>query len=133
MRLQLRTGGKFISIDACTQVFPRDLDPTVPQDFTPPLAGLRQNPNNPQLWRLQNLSPDKLIFTPTDGLPIDVDEGRSTSLADGNTIVFCGVKGRIIGDIFGCVGKASLARGELQISNISRLLGEMLTREHPPS
>ena len=78
-----------------TQLFPHHLDPQRRYDLSQPLAAIQRHPQNPDLWGLKSLSPDKWVMTATDGAVRDVESGRSVSLMNGVRIHFGLVEGEI--------------------------------------
>ena len=94
---RLRVGRDVIMLNHDTQLFPHHLDPQRRYDLSQPLAAIQRHPQNPDLWGLKNLSPDKWVMTATDGAARDVESGRSVSLAGGVRIHFGLVEGEIRG------------------------------------
>lgn len=92
---RLRMGRDVIMLNHDTQLFPHHLDSQRRYDLSQPLASIQRHPQNPNLWGLKNLSPDKWVMTATDGTVRDVEPGRSVSLATGVKVNFGQMEGEI--------------------------------------
>ena len=80
-----------------TLLFPHHLDPQRRYDLSQPWATMQQHPQNPKVWGLKNLSPEKWVMTAPDRTIRDVEPGRSVSLVAGVKINFGSAEGEIRG------------------------------------
>lgn len=85
---RIRIGKNVVMLNYDTQLFPHHIDTHRLYDFSRPVAAMTQNPNNPSLWGLKNLSNEKWVITTADGTIKDVEPGRSANLAVGTKINF---------------------------------------------
>ncbi len=90
---RLRLGQSVVMLNHDTQLFPHHLGSLY--DFTAPVAEVSRHPQNPHLWGLKNLSPDKWVITRPDGAMSEVPPGRSVTIAVGVKIVFGAAEGEI--------------------------------------
>ncbi len=93
--LRIRLDKQVVMLNHDTQLYPHHTDSQKAFDFSQPVAAINQHPQNPSLWGLKNLSPEKWVVTLKDGSIKDVPPGQNVSLADGTKIQF----GRIEGEI----------------------------------
>ena len=93
---RIRIGKKVIMLNHDTKLYPHHLDDQKMYDFSQPVAEIKQHPTDPNIWGLKNLSSERWIITKADATTLEVDQGRSVTLATGITINF----GQTQGDIW---------------------------------
>lgn len=96
LRLQHTGEMQIIMLNHDTKLYPYHLDSS--QEFTvnaTPVATVTPHPTNPQIWGLQNLSPNKWVATTSEGNVRDVPPGRSVTLASGTRLQFGASEGEI--------------------------------------
>ena len=75
----------------------RHIDPTGPEDQASSVIGeLRQNPNNPQVWGLCNLTATPWTATADDGRAVEVPPQKSVPLAAGLKVNIGGTSAEIV-------------------------------------
>ncbi|MFN6471633.1 MAG: protein kinase domain-containing protein [Nostoc sp. SerVER01] len=85
---RIRIRNSIVMLNHDTQLFPYHLENQGKYDFSRPVAAVNQNPKNPSIWGLKNLSSEKWVTTNADGQVKEVEPGRSTSIALGTKINF---------------------------------------------
>lgn len=91
--MRLRLDGNIIMLNHDTRIFPHHLGELY--NFSKPVAEIVQNPNNPALWGLRNLSEKRWTVTFSDGRMVEVEPGRAVILQDQMKINFGGEEGEI--------------------------------------
>jgi serine/threonine protein kinase len=92
---RIRIGKNVVMLNYDTQLFPHHVDDQKMYDFSQPVAGMTQHPNNPSIWGLKNLSGEKWVSKAPDGTVRDVEPGRSVGLNVGTKILFGKAEGEI--------------------------------------
>jgi len=93
---RIRIGRKIVMLNHDSQLFDHHVNPQNLFDFSRPIAQVSQNPSNPSIWGLKNLSDNKWLSTSANGDINYVDPGRSVRLATGIKINFGKEEGEII-------------------------------------
>jgi DNA-binding helix-hairpin-helix protein with protein kinase domain len=79
------------------QVLRRHIDPTGPEDQSSSVIGqMKQNPNNPNIWGLCNLTATPWTATATDGRTVEVPHQKSIPLAAGLKVNIGGTIAEIV-------------------------------------
>lgn len=92
---RIRIGNQIIMLNHDTRLFPHHVDDSKMYDFSQPVAEISQNPKDPSIWGLKNLSGEKWVITTVGGNVSDVEPGRSVRLAVGTRINFGKKEGEI--------------------------------------
>ena len=92
---RIRIGGNIVMLNHDTELFPHHVDGEKMYDFSKPIAKVIQNPKNPSIWGLKNLSQDKWVSTNTENKINDVEPGKAVTLAVGTKINFGKIEGEI--------------------------------------
>lgn len=92
---RIRIGKQLIMLNHDTQLFPHHVDDSRLYDFGAPVAEITQNPKDPGVWGLKNLSPKKWVITRPDAATQDVEPGRTVRLQGGIRINFGSKEGEI--------------------------------------
>ncbi len=89
-RLRLSHGSTrwVVLLNHDTHLYAYHLDPARPFEQGEALAAVRQHPNHPELWGLQNRSGEKWVSATADGTLREVPPGRSVTLAAGTRLYF---------------------------------------------
>ncbi|OQW94131.1 MAG: serine/threonine protein kinase [Beggiatoa sp. IS2] len=87
---------QIIALNHDTQLFPHHLDSQKSYDFSKSVATVARHPQNPRLWGLKNLSPEKWVLTKIDGKMMEVMPGQSAKLDKEITIQFGKTTGKIL-------------------------------------
>jgi hypothetical protein len=77
------------------QLHPHHIDEQRLYDFSEPVAKVTQNPHNPKIWGLQNMSHEKWVCTASDGTVREVEPGRNVPLVVGTKINFGKSEGEV--------------------------------------
>ncbi|MBG0744785.1 MAG: protein kinase [Cylindrospermopsis raciborskii KL1] len=77
-----------------TKLFPHHVNANL-FDFSQPVAEVIQNPNNPGIWGIKNLSSERWICTTADNQVKNVEPGYSATIAVGTKINFGKAEGEI--------------------------------------
>lgn len=91
----LQLGRRVVMLNHDTKLYPHHLDESCLYDFSVPQAQMNQNPNNPNIWGLRNLSQNIWQYTAADGIPRPVLPERSVPLSVGTRIDFGKIEGEI--------------------------------------
>lgn len=86
---------RIVMLTQGAQLFAHHLDSHKPGDFSQPLAIVVEHPTIAGLWGLKNLSSERWTVTKEDGTIMEVEPGRSASLAKGIKIHFGAVEGAV--------------------------------------
>lgn len=78
-----------------SKLYAHHLDPTDTWNFASVHAEVVRHPTDPNIWGLKNMSNQKWNYAAPDGRILDVDPGRSVTLANGTKVQF----GRADGEI----------------------------------
>ena len=79
------------------RVLRRHIDPTGPEDQASGVVGeMKQNPNNPTIWGLCNLTATPWTATAADGKTVEVPPQKSVPLATGLTVNIGGTIAEIV-------------------------------------
>ncbi|OJV96068.1 MAG: serine/threonine protein kinase [Chloroflexi bacterium 54-19] len=92
---RLRLGRNIIMLNADTKLYPHHLDSHRGFDQSQPVAEVSQNPQNPGIFGLKNLSAQNWILINTSGETRNVEPGRTTILINGYKINFGNIEGEI--------------------------------------
>ena len=92
---RIRIGKNVVMLNHDTILYPHHIDGQKPFDFSQVIAQVNQNPANPNIWGLKNLSDRKWHSTTADGKVRKVELGRSVVLAVGVKINFGKEEGEI--------------------------------------
>lgn len=92
---RIRIGKQLIMLNHDTRLYPHHVDDTRLYDFGTPIAEIVQNPKDPRIWGLKNLSTEKWVITRPDASTQDVEPGRSVTLQGGIRINFGAKEGEI--------------------------------------
>lgn len=92
---RLRLNRHVVMLNHDTELFPHHVDSGRLYDFSQPVARVKQHPQNPNQWGLENLSTVEWTTTGTDGSVTEIGPGRSVSLTVGRKIQFGSVQGEI--------------------------------------
>ena len=85
---RIRIDKQLIMLNADTKLYHHHINNIKAYDFSKPVAEVSQNPSNPNMWGLRNVSGEKWVATLSDGTLRDVDPGRSVALSVGTQINF---------------------------------------------
>lgn len=85
---RISIGKNLVMLNYDATLFPHHIDGQKPFDFSQIVACVNQNPANPSIWGLKNLSDRKWNSTTADGNVREVEPGRSVALAVGTKINF---------------------------------------------
>ncbi|MBN1920129.1 MAG: serine/threonine protein kinase [Anaerolineae bacterium] len=92
---RIRIGKQLVMLNHTTQLFPHHVNDARMYDFDVPVAEIVQNPHDPGVWGLKNLSSEKWVIIRPDASTQDVDPGRSARLQNGLRINFGNKEGEI--------------------------------------
>jgi len=92
---RIRIGKHVVMLNHNTMLFPHHIKEEKLYDFSRSIGVVVENPSNPGIWGLKNLSEEKWVVTTADGAVKDVVSGRSVTLAIGTRINFGGTEGEI--------------------------------------
>jgi DNA-binding helix-hairpin-helix protein with protein kinase domain len=92
---RIRIGKNVVMLNFDTQLFLHHIDNQKQYEFSQPVAAMTQNPKNPNVWGLKNLSEQKWVITTVDGRVKDVEQGQTVTLAVGTKINFGKTEGEI--------------------------------------
>jgi serine/threonine protein kinase len=92
---RIRVNRNVIMLNYDTQLFPHHVNDQMLYDFSKPIATIVQNPNEPQIWGLKNLSKEKWVAVTPDGTTKDIEPGKSIKLTIGTRINFGRTEGEI--------------------------------------
>jgi DNA-binding helix-hairpin-helix protein with protein kinase domain len=97
MVFSLPGGTHHLLLTRDAQVLRRHIDPAGPEDQASNVLGeMKQNPNNPAIWGLGNLTSTPWTATATDGKSIEVPPQKSVPLAAGLKVNIGGTTGEIV-------------------------------------
>jgi eukaryotic-like serine/threonine-protein kinase len=84
-RMRIARGGaaNVALLNHDTKLYGHHFDAAAAYDFSTPWAEIAIHPQQPSIWGLRNLSPEKWVATKPDGEITDVETGRSVTLATG--------------------------------------------------
>jgi serine/threonine protein kinase len=88
-------GKAVVMLNYDTQIFAHHVEENRLYDFSQPVAAVAQNPSDPGIWGLKNLSTEKWVATAADGTVSEVPPGRSLKLRIGTKINFGKSEGEI--------------------------------------
>jgi hypothetical protein len=71
-----------------TRLFQHHVDPRHLYDFSTPVAEVNRHPTDASIWGLKNLSQEKWVATLPDRSVMDVEPGRSVTLASETRVNF---------------------------------------------
>jgi eukaryotic-like serine/threonine-protein kinase len=94
-RIRINKSRNVIMLNHDSQIFPHHINEQRPYDFSQPVACVSQNPKNPGVWGLKNLSTEKWVVTTADGTIKDVAPAQNITLAVGTKINFGRTEGEI--------------------------------------
>jgi len=77
-----------------TKLFPHHINANL-FDFSQPVAEVTQNPKNPSIWGIKNLSSENWVCTTADNQVKNVEPGYSATIAVGTKINFGRAEGEI--------------------------------------
>lgn len=92
---RIRIGKNVVMLNHNTKLYPHHIQPGKSFDFSSPVAEVNQNPKNPSIWGLKNLTKDNWGITLPDGTLKDVNPERSITLTVGTKINFGKAEGEI--------------------------------------
>ncbi|HSI84931.1 MAG: serine/threonine protein kinase [Candidatus Methylacidiphilales bacterium] len=93
---RLCVGRQTVVLNQDTRIFTHHVDPRKRNDFSTPVAELAQHPVRPEVWGLKNLSNTKWTTLGPNGKRLEVDPGRSVSIAYNTRIHFGTSEGVIV-------------------------------------
>ena len=91
---RLRIGRDIVMLNHNTKLYPHHTS-AARWDFAAPVAEVTQNPRDPSIWGLKNLSTNKWTSTTADGTIQEIEPGRNVRLAVGTHINFGATEGEI--------------------------------------
>ncbi len=91
--MRLRIDGNVVMLNHDTRLYPHHIGQL--NDFSTPIAEVTQNPNNPSVWGLRNVSAQRWTAAGSDGQIKEIPSGKSITLRDGMKINFGGHEGEI--------------------------------------
>jgi eukaryotic-like serine/threonine-protein kinase len=94
-RIRIDKNRNVIMLNHDSQIYPHHVNDQTPYDFSQPIACVSQNPKNPGIWGLKNLSIEKWVATTADGSIKDIAPGQNITLAVGTKINFGRTEGEI--------------------------------------
>lgn len=92
---RMRIGKGIVMLNYNTKLYPYHIMPGASFEYNTPVAVVNQNPRDPAIWGLQNLTKDNWVITLTNGTSKDVPPGRSFALSSGIKINFGKTEGEI--------------------------------------
>ena len=92
---RMRIGNEVVVLECDFQLFPHHIDSQRLWNFDEPVGRLVQNPSNPSMWGIENLSPNKWTFCAPDGSLMDVPPGKRASLVARSKVMFGSRTGEI--------------------------------------
>jgi DNA-directed RNA polymerase subunit RPC12/RpoP len=92
---RIKIGKKIIMLNYDTKLYPHHIDLQRQYDFSIPLAEITQNPQNPQIWGLKNLSNQDWTVTIEDNNIKTVASGKSVKITANTKINFSTAQGEI--------------------------------------
>ena len=95
--VRIRIGNQIVMLNSNTLLYPHHIDKDKLYDFSKEAAGIVQNPNNPDIWGLKNLTSSNWSCTTLNGEVKNVDPGRSVTIALGTKINFGNAEGELQG------------------------------------
>jgi DNA-binding helix-hairpin-helix protein with protein kinase domain len=92
---RLNLGGRrLVMLNYDTKLYPHHIQNRA-YDFSSPVAEIVQNPQNPNIWGLKNLSRENWTITTPEGLTKEVAHNKSLSLFAGTKIRFGNIDGEL--------------------------------------
>lgn len=92
---RMRIGKQIVMLNHDTRLFINHIDPNKPDDFSEVAAEVNRHPNDPNIWGLKNLTPEKWVVTYANGDVKDVAPGRSLTISEGAAVNFGPTQGEI--------------------------------------
>jgi eukaryotic-like serine/threonine-protein kinase len=92
---RIRIGQNIVMLNRDSKLYAHHVDYACMFDFSQSIAVLAQNPQNPSIWGLTNLSESPWVATFPDASVRHIEPGRSIALARGLKINFGRVEGEI--------------------------------------
>ncbi len=89
-------GNSNIMLNYDSKVYPCQIDSEAPYEFKEPIARMVQNPINPSVWGLNNMSKETIYATTTDGTVNKIPPGKSQTILNNLTINFGKATGTIV-------------------------------------
>lgn len=83
MRISRAGTAQVVLLNHDTRLFAHHFDNAHAYDFSAPWAEIAVHPDQPGIWGLRNLSPEKWVATRSEGDIVDVPTGRSVTLTPG--------------------------------------------------
>ena len=93
--LRIRVGKSTVMLNHDSKLFAHHLDDTAPFGFDNPVAEVTRHPRDPNVWGLKNLGSTQWTAIGQGGAMLQIDPGRSITLASGTKLQF----GRADGEI----------------------------------
>jgi len=91
---KMKIGSTLLVLNYNSKIYPRHLD-SFSDVLDKPIAEITQNPQNPSLWGLKNLSDKNWLATKIDGSSLEILPGKSVALANNLKINFGKAEGEI--------------------------------------
>lgn len=85
---RIRIDKNIVMLNHDTEIFPHHIDFDRIYDFTVPIAKVVQNPKDPSIWGIRNLTQNSWVATTKDNKIIDVEPGKTVTLSIGTKINF---------------------------------------------
>src|SRR5271166_20629 len=85
---RIRIDRNIVMLNHDTRLFQHHVDPRHLYDFSTPVAEVTRHPTDASVWGLKNLSQEKWVATLPDRSVMDVEPGRSVTLASETRINF---------------------------------------------
>lgn len=92
---RIKIGKKVIMLNYDTKLYPHHIDVQKRHNFETPVAEVTQNPHNPNIWGLKNLSDESWTITTEDNPMKEVEPGKSVKIDQNTKINFGTEQGEI--------------------------------------
>ena len=92
---RIRIDKNVVMLNHDTTLYQHHVDLRYLYDFSTPVAEVTRHPTDARIWGLKNLSQEKWVATLPDGSVIDVEPGRSVTIASETRINFGSSEGLI--------------------------------------